>query len=175
MATRSRIAIERPGERYDSIYCHWDGYPSHNGKILLEHYTDPAKVEALLDLGQISILGAEIGEKHFFDTPSSEQASEWLRDFLSRHEEFKQIIMAEEVDPKALYDQITEDWTTAYIRDRGEDPTRNAAKRGQTWEALEDLAAESWAEYLYVFRDGEWWIFDNGGLVPLTPEYVGRK
>ena len=38
MATRSRIAIEKQDGTVDSIYCHWDVYLSHNGKILFNHY-----------------------------------------------------------------------------------------------------------------------------------------
>ena len=26
------------GDQFIGIYCHWDGYPSHNGAILLHHY-----------------------------------------------------------------------------------------------------------------------------------------
>jgi len=40
-----------------SIYCHWDGYPSWNGRILLENYTDEQSVRKLMELGDMSILG----------------------------------------------------------------------------------------------------------------------
>jgi hypothetical protein len=56
MATRSRIAIEKQDGTVDSIYCHWDGYLSHNGKILFNHY-DNEKLEKLIGLGDISTLG----------------------------------------------------------------------------------------------------------------------
>ena len=48
MATRSKIAIEDQDGTVRSIYCHWDGYPSHHGPILLEHYTTQEKVESLI-------------------------------------------------------------------------------------------------------------------------------
>lgn len=67
MATRSTIAMEQPDGRVMQIYCHWDGYLDHNGKILSEHYTDRAKVLALMLLGSISSLRPEIGEPHDFD------------------------------------------------------------------------------------------------------------
>lgn len=53
------------------IYCHWDGYPSHNGKLLLENYNTPEKVDALINMGSISILdkSMEAPEGHTFDTP----------------------------------------------------------------------------------------------------------
>jgi hypothetical protein len=59
MATRSRIAIENQDGTVLSIYCHWDGYPSHHGPILLEHYTTQEKVESLIALGSISSLAPE--------------------------------------------------------------------------------------------------------------------
>lgn len=56
MATRSRISFERPDGKVRSIYCHWDGYPEHNGKILLENYNE-SNLDALMDLGDLSTLG----------------------------------------------------------------------------------------------------------------------
>ena len=67
MATRSHIGKQLEDGSISYIYCHWDGYPEHNGKILKEHYTDEAKVDALLELGSLSILGEEIGEQQDFD------------------------------------------------------------------------------------------------------------
>ena len=40
---------------------------SNNGQILLRHYSDPFKLQRLIDLGAISSLGPEIGEKQDFD------------------------------------------------------------------------------------------------------------
>lgn len=78
MSTRSRIAIQNNDGTFTSIYCHYDSYPSNNGKILLEHYTDESKVRALMELGSISILGTEIGDKHDFDTHTSSKRTDCL-------------------------------------------------------------------------------------------------
>ena len=59
MATRSRIAIENQDGTVTSIYCHWDGYTEHNGKILFENY-HLTKTEQLIALGDISSLGETI-------------------------------------------------------------------------------------------------------------------
>ena len=69
MATRSRIGIQTESGEVKSIYCHWDGYPEHNGKILVNHYTDRAKVEALIELGDISLLdkSVECPKGHSFE------------------------------------------------------------------------------------------------------------
>lgn len=79
MSTHSRIGIELPDGHIESIYCHWDGYPSNNGRILFEHYQEPEKVLALIGLGDLSSLGNVIGEQHSFDDyyPDSDPRSSW--------------------------------------------------------------------------------------------------
>lgn len=67
MATRSTIAMEQPDGRIMQIYCHFDGYLSHHGEILQQHYRDRAKVLALMLLGDLSTLAEEIGQAHDFD------------------------------------------------------------------------------------------------------------
>ena len=91
MATRSRIGLQLENGTIESVYCHWDGYPEHNGRILQDHY-DQAKLVALLAQGDISSLAPEIGERHpfsQFDVPA---------------------------DQRVNYGN----WTTFYARDRGE-------------------------------------------------------
>lgn len=79
MATRSLIARERKGHlnisAYDVIYCHWDGYPAGVGATLAAHYTTPDRVDALIALGDLSSLGAELGEQHPFDTHHTNPAA----------------------------------------------------------------------------------------------------
>ena len=67
MGTRSTIALEFADGTVQQVYCHWDGYLDHNGRILQDHYTDPFKLRDLIDLGDMSSLGASLGEKHDFD------------------------------------------------------------------------------------------------------------
>jgi len=67
MSTRSLIGRKLEDGKIEFIYCHWDGYPKHNGKILLNHYTDEKKIKELINLGDLSSLAEEIGEKHDFD------------------------------------------------------------------------------------------------------------
>jgi len=64
MATRSTIALELPNGMVGQIYCHWDGYLSHNGEILLEYYNSPVRIAELIELGDMSILSPNIGTKH---------------------------------------------------------------------------------------------------------------
>lgn len=81
MGTRSRIGIEYPDGIIESVYCHWDGYPDHNGKILQESYTTIEKVLELLAQGDMSSLGANIGMKHSFDArPDDDTCTFYKRD-----------------------------------------------------------------------------------------------
>ena len=45
MGTRSTIALEYADGTVHQVYCHWDGYLEHNGRILQEHYLDPFKLQ----------------------------------------------------------------------------------------------------------------------------------
>ena len=64
MGTRSTIALEFADGTVQQVYCHWDGYLSHNGLILAEHYMDPFKLRDLIDQGSISSLDKVVGQKH---------------------------------------------------------------------------------------------------------------
>lgn len=69
MATRSMIGILRQDGIVTGIYCHNDGYVDGGvGQMLVEHWDTQDKVEELMKLGQISVLGKTIGTKVDFDT-----------------------------------------------------------------------------------------------------------
>ena len=91
MATRSRIAIENENGSVTSIYCHYDGYPSYVGKVLMEHYTDHEKVKKLIALGDISSLYENVdipeGVKHNFENRVDGITVAYHRD---REEPFRQ-------------------------------------------------------------------------------------
>lgn len=59
MATRSAIAIRNQDETFDVIYCHWDGYPSHQRPILDGKYNTAKAVRKLLAKGDLSCLETE--------------------------------------------------------------------------------------------------------------------
>lgn len=70
MSTRSRIAIEHDG-KFESIYCHHDGYLGFVGRKLQKHYDSPEKVRKLMALGDISSLGDKpepVGDFGEFDS-----------------------------------------------------------------------------------------------------------
>ena len=76
MGTRSTIAMKKPEGGVVAIYCHWDGYPAHNGDILNKHWTDTDKIAQLIGLGDLSSLGTELGEKQDFDNRET-QSDGW--------------------------------------------------------------------------------------------------
>lgn len=60
MSTRSLIAIQREEDKYEAIYCHYDGYLTYNGAMLIDHYQDKEKLEKLIQLGDISCLAENV-------------------------------------------------------------------------------------------------------------------
>ena len=69
MATRSYIGKLTDEGTVNYIYCHYDGYLEHNGKLLKENYNTPEMVDELLSLGDISYLGEQIGQQQDFENP----------------------------------------------------------------------------------------------------------
>lgn len=136
MGTRSRIGIVYGGNdgklKVRSIYCHWDGYPEYNGKMLMEYYNNNARAEELIDLGDISSLRKKTSttEHHTFDEPQEDVTIAYHRD---RGEEkrileldfddFKDYLKKSDIEFVYLryrdewlwapinYDYITNDWT----------------------------------------------------------------
>ena len=80
MSTRSHIGIRNTDGTVDYIYCHYDGYPSGVGETLTKHYTTYDKVKALIALGDLSVLGNEIGEKQDFNNRTKGSCLAYGRD-----------------------------------------------------------------------------------------------
>ena len=57
MSTRSTINIENEDGTIDGIYCHFDGFPDNNVKLLLGNHDSEEKARELINLGDISFLG----------------------------------------------------------------------------------------------------------------------
>jgi hypothetical protein len=129
MGTRSRIGVMH-GDKLKSVYCHWDGYLAHNGKILQEHF-DSAKANNLVALGDLSSLRPNIGEQHAF----------------SYHD-----LPADEVE---AFKEATKDMCTFYGRDRGESGTE--FKVAYMFEEFLEQCDNCDAEYYYIMKDGVWY------------------
>jgi hypothetical protein len=138
MGTRSRIGVMH-GDKLKSVYCHWDGYLSNNGKILQAHY-DSAKANHLVSLGDISSLRPEIGVVHPFST--------WDTDM-----------------SPAEYEAQFANMTTFYGRDRGESGVDFTVDQSYD----EFLSKDYDYEYYYIMNDGVWYVgvaYDVDGMVP---------
>ncbi len=85
MGTRSRIGVMH-GDVCKSVYCHWDGYLDHNGRILQEHY-DSAQANHLVALGDISSLGTKIGDAHPFSKFEISNESPDFDKLMATHEQ----------------------------------------------------------------------------------------
>lgn len=66
MATRSRIGILNDDMTVESIYCHYDGYISGNGAMLLAYWSNGEKMLSLLAGGDIGSLGEGIDDTIFY-------------------------------------------------------------------------------------------------------------
>lgn len=130
MATRGAIAIKH-GDRIKAIYCHWDSYTEHNGVILNEFYSNSVKVNKLIALGDLSSLGATIGEKHEFGRRVEDH--EYIR------------VGSTHCAPESTY----------YTRDRGEDAPFHSF--GTEAEFI-DYYDGSGCEYYYLFDNGVWYV-----------------
>lgn len=140
MGTRSLIAILDSDEMVTSVYCHWDGYPEYNGRILHEHYKDEHKVWELLSYGSMSCLGKQIGHKHPFS-----DLYEGLSD-----------------SDIELYNKAREEnWCRFYGRDRGE---KNVSSR-EFMDVDQWIDSQSDAEYFYLWSNGKWLCWDYNGEV----------
>lgn len=89
MSTRSLIAKMNSDGTVEAMYCHWDGYLSNNGLILLNNYKDNEVVNVLFknDYGSMSSLGITPGkcEWHYDSTYEDE-----IRRFPSSEDFFKE-------------------------------------------------------------------------------------
>jgi hypothetical protein len=129
MATRSKIGIMSLDNTLKGIYCHYDGYPEHAGKILINHYNSEELANKLMDLGNLSDIKPEIGEKHPFDCHTAGRTP------------FE-------------YDARWGNHCTAYGRDR-EEPDSDA----KHYSSMEEFERDDmWEEWMYVWHpvDREW-------------------
>lgn len=142
MATRSTIGILNSNGSVTAVYCHWDGYPEYNGKLLIENYTTEEKVRELIGFGSISSLGVSIGEQHPF---SKFELKEEAPDF---------------DELMAMYAKSqSEGWTTFYGRDRGETDVQ-----ANTFDNVAEFVEEFGEEYNYLFINGTWFVNDHGRM-----------
>jgi hypothetical protein len=60
MGTSAFIAVKNQDGTIDSVYCSYDGYPSHTGDVLVKWWNTSEKVKSLIALGSIVALEADL-------------------------------------------------------------------------------------------------------------------
>ena len=144
MATRSNIGIVNEDGSITGIYCHFDGYPEYVGKMLLNHYTTSDIVNGLMNLGNLSILSESLYSTTGINLYSDN----------NRH----------------TFNNPQDGVCVAYGRDRGEQNVDSV--KYEDLGQYEDMAADTLAEYQYLFDDGKWMYrcTYKGGWKELTAE-----
>jgi len=61
MSTRATIACKQHDGRYAAIYLHFDGYPSHTGETLQQHFTTQQLAEVVVAGGDLRYLDRRTG------------------------------------------------------------------------------------------------------------------
>ena len=152
MGTRSRIGIEMADHSVVSSYCHWDGYPEHNGKLLVEYYQNREDVQELIDGGSMSSLRTR---QTWSNGPTlKDENGEYITDSDGN-------IMSEgDRDPQPLYHSERGD---------GEEPSHTIFD--------EFVSGDSGEEYAYLFDlNGNWKAFKLNWKGPVErveiPNYV---
>ena len=107
MSTCCRIARKNSSGSFDSIYCHWNGYPTYMLPMLRDNYGLDAKVAELIDYGYASSIGPRLmpTEDHSFDHPQPgvcvfyhrDRKEPW-EDVAPRLDDYKEDIIRSSVD-----------------------------------------------------------------------------
>ena len=88
MGTRSRVAVMH-GDVCKSVYCHYDGYLEHTGRVLQENY-DSVRANALIARGDNSGVQETVEEMNFYADRGEEdvgyQVAHTFEEFLEQVE-----------------------------------------------------------------------------------------
>ena len=93
MGTRSNIGVIAADGSVNVIYCHWDGYPEDNGRLLLTHHNSEEAAWELIQPGDLSSLGERVNPvgPHTFDRPEKGTCNYYGRDRGETGTEFKNV------------------------------------------------------------------------------------
>lgn len=165
MSTRSRIIVHCADGKWRGVYCHADGYISHNGRMLFKRFTSRDKCSALVAGGDMSKLGPSIdptplwgygwGEGHEFSIYKKRPKGASFGYNLKKHFEGKTRYYRLRTEPH----QPSVDWDSIK-------PTEGDSLYS-VW------PQSSYEEFVYVFcnHDGggfKWWVGDpNAGTQDL--------
>lgn len=123
MSTTCMIGIIQKDQTVKSIYCHNDGNIEGVGQTLYDHYFDREKIEALLQLGSISVLERKLYPSdegsHSFICPEKDVTIAYMRDRGEKNQQARQFKNIEDFsvyytrnmcDYAYLYDENKQQW-----------------------------------------------------------------
>lgn len=134
MSTRSHIGI-KIGDKVKYIYCHSDGYLSYNGAFLNLFFRTPERVNALINLGDISCIGYNIEAPRKFKD---------FRDASNTH--------------LYMYWHVKTNWVLSYTRDAGNRYEDCAAKVCSFKKYLSGGQAYN---YLFDTKNNKWYVIEK--------------
>ncbi len=163
MSTNAMIYAKQEDDSVKGVYLHWDGYPGYAGDILLNHYTNDAKVQKLISLGNLSSLGqnpeaSELVARFGFNAtcyPVEGQMASYLS------EEWRKLTESER--KRLMDDNNRHEHTVAYARDRGD---AIEFEIFPTVSALKKTSAER--RYEYYWNGRTWYMRKNKVFRKLT-------
>lgn len=129
MSTRSLIGLVK-GNKVEFIYCHNDGYVEYNGVMLKTYYPSEDKVQALIDMCDISSLGALSVTNEEWEALTPEQRGEREENGARRY-------------------------TMSYNNWRNEVTTKHECTIEQY--LLNDMTERWGVDFAYHFLNGEWY------------------
>jgi len=133
MATRSAIGIKH-GDVIKAIYCHFDGYLGYTGYALHTYYQSSPKVNKLISMGNMSMLGADIGEAQTTDAHWTElHGQKYLKDNVAIQCSF-------------------------YCRDRDEPEADTTWGTFHSDAEFVDYYSDSGVEFYYLYDHGVWYV-----------------
>lgn len=147
MSTHSLICRQISKSTIKYVYCHFDGYIRHNGKILDRHYQDVNKIDELLSLGCLTNLGTKIGEKHD-----------------PRNKLFESFFCPpEQRDNPCCFS----------VRDEKEKESKENQAQTVSLKDFEKVTKTSAGnEYVYLYKNGQWYVSIYGAKMVLLSEAI---
>ncbi|HEX8218021.1 MAG TPA: hypothetical protein VF914_02280 [Chloroflexia bacterium] len=132
MGTRATIGVLNEDNSVEAIYLYWDGYPEWAGKRLVEYWSRFSKIRELFKLGDLRVIGKEIGAAHNSNDPAVlDQYPDWCR-FMLRDK-------------------------YAWQEDPDDEP--HDAELFSSVEEFLEAGEASYALFAYLFKSGEWYVY----------------
>lgn len=129
------------------IFCKYDGYPAHTGKMLLEHYNSHDLASSLIALGNLSMVGERLSsdkdEPHTLETHAS-------------NDEKSAVTIAYNRDGNMPYDIVCEKMFPSLMDEK-------YAKKAKQF--IEKMARNECIDYVYLYdhSKGGWYVADING------------